>query len=134
MLHRVLGLLLSTLLVMLIASSSGSGESLPEQANVILLDGKILTVDAQFSIAQAAAIKDGMFIAVGRNSDVRQYEGPNTRRIDLQGKAVTPGLIDAHAHMDREGLKYIYPSLAGAATKQEILAIVQQAVQRVLPG
>lgn len=125
-----MGLLFSMLLV----TAPGSGRAAAEQADVILLGGKILTVDPQFSIAQAAAIQDGKFIAVGRNSDVLQYEGPDTKRIDLEGKTVIPGLIDAHAHVDREGLKYVYPSLAGAATRQEILAIIRQAVQRARPG
>jgi predicted amidohydrolase YtcJ len=74
-----------------------------QQAGVdtILTNGKIITVDDRFSIAQAVAIRGDRFVAVGTNQDIARLAGPNTRRIDLGGKAVIPGLIDAHAHLMR---------------------------------
>ena len=70
-------------------------------ADTILTNGKIITVDDRFSIAQAVAIRGDRFVAVGTNQDIAKLAGPNTRRIDLGGKAVIPGLIDAHAHLMR---------------------------------
>jgi predicted amidohydrolase YtcJ len=72
-------------------------------ADVILTNGKIITVDDRFSIAQAIAIRGDRFAAVGSNQQITQRAGPNTMRIDLKGKSVTPGFIDHHGHYLREG-------------------------------
>src|SRR2546427_9177682 len=70
-------------------------------ADLIFSNGKIITVDNGFTIAQAVAIRGDRFVAVGTNQDITRLAGPGTRRIDLGGKAVIPGLIDAHAHLMR---------------------------------
>src|SRR3954464_2676986 len=71
--------------------------------DLILSNGKIITVDDTFSIAQAVAVRGDRIIAVGSNADITKLAGPNTRRIDLRGKSVVPGLIDNHAHYQEEG-------------------------------
>ena len=73
------------------------------RADVILVNGRVLTVDANDRIAQAVAITGNRITAVGSTADVERTAGPNTRRIDLQGRAVTPGLLDAHAHFSGGG-------------------------------
>ena len=82
-----------------------------EKADVILHAGKVLTVDADDSIEHAVAIRGDSVQAVGSDQDVLALAGPDTKTIDLRGKTVIPGIIDIHAHMDREGLKRINPSL-----------------------
>src|SRR5688500_16332579 len=72
-------------------------------ADMILTNGKIITVDDRFSIAQAVAVRGERIVAVGSNADITRMAGPNTRRIDLRGRAVTPGFIDNHAHFQEEG-------------------------------
>jgi predicted amidohydrolase YtcJ len=67
--------------------------------NYIFHNGKVLTVDSNFSIAQAVAITGNTISAVGTNQQVLATAGPNTERIDLKGRTVTPGLIDTHRHM-----------------------------------
>ena len=67
-------------------------------ADLVLRGGKIVTVDKNFSIREAIAIKDGRFLAVGSERDVRPLVGPGTRVIDLAGRTVIPGLIDARIH------------------------------------
>jgi predicted amidohydrolase YtcJ len=67
-------------------------------ADLVLLDGRILTVDDRFRVATALAVRDGRFIAVGSNSDVRRHIGSSTRVIDGRGRTVVPGLIDTHVH------------------------------------
>lgn len=114
--------------------ATGSALAAKEDADMILHNGRIVTVDGEFSIAQAVAIRDGRFIAVGKNNRVLRHEARETKVIDLQGKMVLPGLIDGHAHMDREGLRYQYPSLAGARTKEQILAIIAREVSNAQPG
>ena len=66
--------------------------------DVILHNGRIVTVDDTFSIAQAIAIADGRIVAVGDDSDVRALAGERTRLTDLEGRTVLPGLIDTHTH------------------------------------
>ena len=73
-----------------------SGQTTP--ADLVLLDGRVLTVDDKFSVASALAIRDGRFIAVGSNDAVRVHIGSMTRVIDGRGRTVIPGLIDTHVH------------------------------------
>jgi len=70
-------------------------------ADLIFTNGKIITVDDRFTIAQAVAVKGERIIAVGKNQDIAKLSGAATRRIDLRGKTVIPGLIDNHAHFIR---------------------------------
>src|SRR5262245_10764758 len=68
------------------------------EADLILHNGKILTVGRNFSVAQAMAVENGRIIRVSTDADVLQLRGANTRFIDLKGKTVVPGLIDSHVH------------------------------------
>ncbi len=72
--------------------------------DVILTGGKVITVDEKFTIAQAIAVKGERVVAVGSNEDISSLAGPATRRIDLAGRAVVPGMIDNHAHYMEEGV------------------------------
>jgi predicted amidohydrolase YtcJ len=69
-------------------------------ADMVLLAGKIITVAQDNSIAQAAALKHGRIVAVGDDAAIRKLIGPKTQVIELHGKAVLPGLIDAHTHIE----------------------------------
>lgn len=70
-----------------------------QQADTIFRNGKILTVDKAFSIAQAVAVRGAAIAAVGSNDDVMKLAGPNTQVIDLKGKTMMPGIIDTHNHI-----------------------------------
>jgi predicted amidohydrolase YtcJ len=70
----------------------------PQPADLVLVDARILTVDAAFSTATALAVRDGRFVAVGSNEEVRRYIGPATRVIEGRGRTVVPGFIDTHVH------------------------------------
>src|SRR6266498_4902698 len=70
----------------------------PVFADLILLNGKIITVDQNFTIAEAVAIKKDKIIAIGSNKEIRKLATKQTKIIDLAGKTVIPGLIDAHTH------------------------------------
>jgi predicted amidohydrolase YtcJ len=93
-------------------------------ADTLLLGGRIHTLDARRPSARALAVAGGRIVAVGGPADVKPWRGRRTRVIDLRGATVTPGLVDAHAHMDREGLKLIYPSRAGCRSIGDIQRIV----------
>ncbi|MEE2822915.1 MAG: amidohydrolase family protein [Acidobacteriota bacterium] len=70
-----------------------------EEPDMILYSGKILTVDEDFTIAEAVAINNGEITAVGNDTEVLKQAGQHTTKIDLEGKTVVPGLIDTHSHV-----------------------------------
>jgi predicted amidohydrolase YtcJ len=72
-------------------------------ADLILTNGKIITVDSRFTIAQAIAVRGDRIVAVGSNQQITALAAPGARRIDLRGRAVVPGLIDNHMHLLRAG-------------------------------
>lgn len=80
----------------LVLSAVASTQNAP--ADLILLHGRIHTEDAKRGIAQGLAVRGNTIIAVGTDRDVRAWAGPGTRTVDLAGKIVLPGIIDAHTH------------------------------------
>src|SRR5690349_4334796 len=72
-------------------------------ADTILFNGDVVTVDANFSHAQAIAVAGGKVLAVGTNEDIKKMAGEHTRSIDLLGRTVVPGLNDAHIHDAGDG-------------------------------
>jgi len=74
-------------------------EPASQKADIILHNGKIVTVDNNFSITEAVAIGGNKILAVGPSADVLKLAGPSTQVIDLKGREVVPGLIDSHRHM-----------------------------------
>jgi predicted amidohydrolase YtcJ len=104
-------------------------------ASTILVNGKILTVDSQFSIREAIAIRDGKIMTVGSTGDVRKLATPQTRVIDLQGRTVIPGLIDSHMHAIRAGQAFGYEvNWVGATSLAEALSRIHEASQKKKPG
>ncbi len=75
-------------------------------ADLILHNGKIHTVDRDHPLAEAVAVKDGRFLAVGGDREIMALRGPGTKIIDLNRRAVIPGLNDSHLHLIRGGLNY----------------------------
>ena len=74
--------------------------------DLIVTRGRFATLDRAAPTAEAVAITDGRFSAVGRDDDVMRLHGPATRVIDLNGRRAIPGLIDSHTHIIRGGLSY----------------------------
>lgn len=74
-----------------------------QQADIVLHNGKVLTVDRHFTIAQAVAVTGNRITAVGSNESVLATAGSSTRKIDLKGRTVIPGLIDTHLHITGPG-------------------------------
>jgi predicted amidohydrolase YtcJ len=103
-------------------------------ADLILKNGKIITVDAAFTIAQAIAIAGDRIVGVGPDAAMAAHTSPATRIIDLNGKTVIPGLVDGHAHMDREGLKHVYPSLGRVRSIGDIQARIAELARTAKPG
>jgi len=74
------------------------GAAVAQTPDLVLHHGKIVTVDAEFRVVQAMAVQGERIVAVGSDEEVLKLAGPNTRRVDLAGKMVLPGLIDSHTH------------------------------------
>lgn len=106
-----------------------------QNADTILVNGKILTVDSQFSIREAIAVRGGKITAVGSNADVRKQAGPRTRAIDLQGRTVIPGLIDSHIHAIRAGQTFTTEvNWVGATSIAEAMNRIHEASLAKKPG
>jgi predicted amidohydrolase YtcJ len=103
----------------------------PPPAETILVNGHIVTVDAGFTTAEAVAIGDGRFTAVGTTAAIRQLAGPSTTVIDLRGRTVIPGLADGHLH-DAGGGPGV--DLSRARTIPDILGAIAARVKTTRPG
>jgi predicted amidohydrolase YtcJ len=103
--------------------------------DTVLVDGRVVTVDADFSIREALAVRGGKITALGSTADVTALAGPATRVIDLGGRTVIPGLIDSHMHAIRAGLSFATEvNWIGARTLAEALGRIAAAAKHRAPG
>ena len=137
--------------LLLIACWSLSGRWLVAQgqgtqtADMILQNGKVLTVDDNFSTAEAVAVRGQKILAVGKNADVLKLSGPNTQVIDLKGRMVIPGLIDTHRHsyayaeatygglFGHEDLHRYPVDWRGVRSKDDVLNQIQELMAKYKP-
>jgi predicted amidohydrolase YtcJ len=106
-----------------------------QSADIVFVNGKILTLDRQFSTAEALAVRDGRIARVGSTAAVRELAGAGTRVIDLQGRTVIPGLIDSHLHAIRAALSFSTEvNWIGVRTLPEALARIREASRAMKPG
>ncbi|MFN8573099.1 MAG: amidohydrolase [Gemmatimonadaceae bacterium] len=120
-----------------VGAHAGTLAAQATRADIVLLHGKILTVDANDRVAQAVAIADGKIVAVGTDAEVSKFAGPSTRRIDLKGHTVTPGLIDAHAHFNWGGAERLYSlnlAYPGVKNIPQVQAKLAEQVERLPRG
>jgi predicted amidohydrolase YtcJ len=105
-------------------------------ADLVLINGKIITVDSKASILQAVAVKKGVILEVGENDFISKFIGRETRVINLEGKTVTPGLIDSHAHLPYFGLRENgwLLKLQGRFSKNETLELLAQRAKKTPKG
>jgi len=134
------------LAVLIVASATLSGcaevpitlAAITQEADLVLIDGKIITVDPKDAIAQAVAINDGKIAKVGKNEDVRMYVGPQTQLLDLKGKTVTPGLVDSHIHVMYYGRQfwngYLNIRFPAVRSKEDLLRLVAERAKVTLEG
>jgi predicted amidohydrolase YtcJ len=103
-------------------------------ADMVLLNGKIFTVDAARPWAQAVAIRDGKFVAVGKDEEIKKLIGKETEVVDLQGKLALPGFNDAHLHFANGGLYLLGIDLRPARDEKEFVRILKEYVLNVPKG
>ncbi|MDP9040031.1 MAG: amidohydrolase [Acidobacteriota bacterium] len=121
--------------ILLAAGLGGCASSLAQQADMVLLHGTVLTIDARDSVAQAIAIRSGGILAVGTDAQILKLAGKTTRIVDLHGRTATPGMIDTHSHYAEAGAEDLYLiKLDDAAGIPDIVARVKARVALAKPG
>ena len=111
------------------------GAVVAEPPDLILINGKVVTVDDRFTIAQAVAIKGPRIVATGSTAAIRKLAGPNTKVIDARGRTVIPGLIDNHAHFVRVAEKWHSEMrLDGVTSRAQAIKMLQERVRAAKPG
>ncbi len=123
---------------LLLAVLSGCSQAPPSSVapDTILVNGRIITVDPQDTVAQALAIKGGKILAVGSDAAIKELSGDHTRVIDLKGRTATPGLIDSHSHFSWSGttLSYLDLNYPKVKTIQDMVEIVRAQAKTLAPG
>lgn len=106
----------------------------PEPANLVLRNGKIVTVDSAQPEAQAIAITGYTITAVGSNRRIGRYVGPNTEVLDLQGMLAIPGFIEGHGHFMGLGNAKMILDLTTATSWEALVGMVAEAARTARPG
>ncbi len=120
---------------LLLACAALCGVAGAQPADTVLVNGKVLTGDAAFSVREAVAVRDGRILATGSSAEIRKLAGNATRVIDLGGRTAIPGLVDSHMHAIRAALSFATEiNWIGAQSLEEALARVREAARRARPG
>jgi predicted amidohydrolase YtcJ len=126
---------IASLLGLALTAAGPGSPAQAQNADTVLLNGRIATLDASSPLAEALAVRDGKIVAVSRSADIRALAGAGTRVIDLAGRTVIPGLVDSHMHAIRAALFYATEvNWIGAQSIPEAMARIKAAAQRAKPN
>jgi predicted amidohydrolase YtcJ len=117
--------------VFLLAACSDSPDG---PAELVLMGGKVVTVDEAVPDGQALAARDGRVVAVGSDDEIRQLIGAETEVVDLAGRTAIPGFIEGHGHYTGVGRSTLQLNLMTVANWDEVIAMVEAAVAAAEPG
>ena len=112
----------------------GAAIAFAQPADLVLRNGKIVTMEAAAPEAQALAARGGKIIALGTNRQIQAYVGPSTKVIDLAGRLAIPGFIEGHGHFTSLGASKMALNLRGAKNWDQIVAMVAAAAREAKPG
>jgi predicted amidohydrolase YtcJ len=119
----------------LLVAALSAGAAQAETADTVLFNGKIITVDKDFSITEAIAVDHGRVVSTGASQDMRKLAAENARLIDLGGRTVIPGLTDGHIHGVRAAATFgTEVNWIGVATLKQALEKIHQAARTQKPG
>ncbi|WP_164103583.1 amidohydrolase [Candidatus Laterigemmans baculatus] len=121
--------LLAVGVVALLAAAAGAASP-----DLIVHGGKIVTVDEGFTIAEAFAVEGDRIVAVGGNDEILALAGPETRRVDVEGKTVLPGLIDSHVHPTGASMYEFDHPVPEMNSIEEVLDYIRLRTEQVEPG
>ena len=105
-----------------------------EPADLVLKNGKIVTVDDSVPEAQAVAVLGDVIVAVGNDRNIESYIGENTQVIDLEGKLAIPGFIESHGHFTSIGRSKLQLDLMSVKNWDAVVAMVAEAAKDAEPG
>src|SRR5256885_1183698 len=125
--------LISTLLLLLLVGFAPTTPKVPP-ADIIFTNGNIYTVNDKQPHAEAVAVTAGRIVFVGSNAAAKEYQGANTRVVDLKGATVVPGMTDAHYHFIGVGQREMNLNLEGITNLQDFLAKVKERIDRAKQG
>lgn len=120
-----------SLLVVLLLTASCNRAPAPSH---IFHHGKIITVDPQFHVVEAIAIRDGHIVATGTNADITRLAGGETEQVDLGGKTVLPGLIDSHVHAPDAAMYEFEGTVPDMNSIDDVLAYLRGRAEKTQPG
>jgi len=103
-------------------------------ADLIVHNAKVVTLDAKSTIAEAVAVQDGKLLAVGTNADVLKHKGPKTQTIDAGGKMVLPGLMDSHVHPSSAAMSEWKEPMPDLRSLKEIFAFIRKKAETTPEG
>src|SRR5262249_37950184 len=102
--------------------------------DLILHNGKIVTVDRAFSVHQALAVRDGRIARVGAERDILALRGPSTRVVDLHGRTLIPGLIDSHVHPTDASMTEFDHAIPEMESIRDVLDYIRARAAALGPG
>lgn len=105
-----------------------------EHAEFVIINGKVFTVSEKNPQVQAVAVRDGKIMALGADEEIKEYIGPSTRVLDVEGKLVIPGFIDAHCHMNYGGSTLSMLDLRSARTIETIQKQIAERIKELAKG
>ena len=118
-----------------VAAAMATGAAAQEgPPDAVYVGGHVVTVDGEFSIAEAFAVDDGRFVAVGTDDEVRALAGEGTEVVELGGRTVIPGLIDSHLHQFGAALNAPRVSLLEARSMNDVRDAIAERVAETPPG
>ncbi|MEO8464453.1 MAG: amidohydrolase [Gammaproteobacteria bacterium] len=121
--------------LLVVALFLAGGAAFAQPPDLVLLHGKVVTIDARSSVQEALAIRAGKILALGSSKDIRKLAGAGSRVVDLGGRTVIPGLIDSHLHAIRAALSFTTEvNWIGTRSLPEAMARIHAASQRMPPG
>jgi predicted amidohydrolase YtcJ len=116
------------------STSSVAAQAQARPADLVLTNGRIVTVEEQQTEVQAMAVTGDTITALGTSDEIRRLVGPGTKVIDLKGALATPGLMEGHAHFTGVGDAARNLKLAGATNWDDIVRMVGEAASKARPG
>src|SRR5258706_10936307 len=113
---------------------AGCAKNHDTQADLIFHHGRVVTVDHDFSMQQAIAVKEGKILRVGTDSQILKLKGPKTEVVDLKGRMVLPGLMDSHVHPGTASMTEFDHPVPTMESIADVLDYIHQRAQAVGEG